>query len=138
MEGKRNFNVFVLSVILTVFFCACGKLELEEGVQINIESSSLYQESEIQSAIDVCVDYFHTNCVGCTLITISYDDELCIKKKEEWAYQYGEDEAIILTSTFDVDENGGDGSFNPNETYTNWLWGYYWIWNEERIYRKRI
>ena len=47
MEGKRDFNVFVLSVILTVFFCACGKLELEEGVQINIESSSLYQESEI-------------------------------------------------------------------------------------------
>ena len=51
MEGKRNFNVFVLSVILTVLLCACGELEFEESVQINMESSSLYQESEIQSAL---------------------------------------------------------------------------------------
>ena len=56
------------------------------------------------------------------MISISYDEELCMKKKNQWAYQYEEEEAIILTSTFDVDENGGDGSFNPNETYSNWLW----------------
>ena len=31
-------------------------------------------------------------------------------------------ELIVLLSTFDTDENGGDGSFNPNDTYTNWQW----------------
>jgi hypothetical protein len=29
---------------------------------------------------------------------------------------------IVLFSDFSVDASGGDGSFNPNETYTNWSW----------------
>ncbi len=32
------------------------------------------------------------------------------------------DEAIVLTSTFDVDGSGGDGSLNPNSTYKDWIW----------------
>lgn len=34
-------------------------------------------------------------------------------------------ELIVLLSTFDTDENGGDSSFNPNDTYTNWQW--HWV-----------
>ena len=34
-------------------------------------------------------------------------------------------ELIVLLSTFDTDENGGDGIFNPNDTYTNWQW--HWV-----------
>ena len=36
--------------------------------------------------------------------------------------QYGGDELIVLLSSFDVDASGGDGSLNPNETYSNWNW----------------
>lgn len=122
MKGNHKVNVLVLSVILSVLLSACGELKIEEGVQINIESSSLYTKSEIQSAIDICVDYFNANFEGCVLTEISYDDEFCIKEKDKWAVQYEADEAIVLTSTFVVDENGGDGSFNPNDTYTDWQW----------------
>ena len=122
MEGNHKVNVLVLSVILSALLSACGELKIEEGVQINIESSSLYTKSEIQSAIDICVDYFNENFEGCVLTEISYDDEFCIKEKDKWAVQYEADEAIVLTSTFVVDENGGDGSFNPNDTYTDWQW----------------
>ena len=31
-------------------------------------------------------------------------------------------QVIILTSTLDVDETGGDGSFEPNRSYTGWKW----------------
>ena len=31
-------------------------------------------------------------------------------------------ELIVVLSTFDTDEKGGDGEFNPNDTYTNWQW----------------
>jgi len=121
---KRTFgiNMLLLLVILTITLCACGELEVEEGVQINIEHSNLYDKSEIQSAIDICVDYFNENFEGCMLTDILYEEELCRKQKDKWMTQYNADDAIILTSTFDVDENGGDGSFNPNQTYTDWLW----------------
>lgn len=56
------------------------------------------------------------------MIEISYEEELCKKEKEHWITQYEANNVIILTSSFVVDENGRDGSFNPNETYTNWLW----------------
>lgn len=29
---------------------------------------------------------------------------------------------IALLSNFDVDSSGGDGSLNPNSTYSNWNW----------------
>ena len=41
---------------------------------------------------------------------------------EEWAEQAQAEEAIILVSTFEVDASGGDGSLNPNSTYTGWQW----------------
>lgn len=31
-------------------------------------------------------------------------------------------ELIVVLLTFDTDEKGGDGRFNPNATYTNWQW----------------
>ena len=70
-------------MLIAAFLCACGELEVEEGVQINIEESALYEKSDIQSAIDVCVVYFNTKFEGCTLIEISYDEELCRREKYE-------------------------------------------------------
>ncbi|MBD5451296.1 MAG: hypothetical protein HDR25_01515 [Lachnospiraceae bacterium] len=86
------------------------------------ESDIRNGDFEIQSAIDIVIDYIDVNFEGNTLTDIFYEEELCMKEKDEWAYQYEEEDAIILTSTFDVDENGGDGSFNPNSTYSKWMW----------------
>ena len=40
----------------------------------------------------------------------------------DFATRNGADEVLVFTSTFDVDESGGDGSLNPNDTYRNWKW----------------
>ncbi|MCC3868520.1 hypothetical protein K0039_09925 [Terrisporobacter mayombei] len=45
-----------------------------------------------------------------------------MSSSDEWAKQYNSDEAIILLSNFDVDSSGGDGSLDPNSTYTDWQW----------------
>ena len=67
------------------------------------------------------INYFNENFKGCTLKEIYYagDNENYFK---EILQQYGADEAIVLTSTFDVDGSGGDGSLNPNSTYKDWIW----------------
>ena len=41
---------------------------------------------------------------------------------QRWAERYDADQAVVVTSDFDVDESGGDGSLNPNSTYSDWEW----------------
>ena len=83
--------------------------------------SNIYSYDDITSAINTIIDYFNENFKGCTLKEICYDgdDENYFK---EILQQHGGDEAIVLTSTFDVDGSGGDGSLNPNSTYKYWKW----------------
>lgn len=93
-----------------------------KNVQVTDYTSEIYSEVEIKSAIDVAIDYFQKEFEGCTLIEITYlgDDKL-----DDWS-EYAEgnhaDDVIVLVSTFEVDASGGDGSLNPNSTYTNWKW----------------
>lgn len=84
-------------------------------------TSNIYSYDDITSAINTVIDYFNENFKGCTLKEIYYagDNENYFK---EILQQYGADEAIVLTSTFDVDGSGGDGSLNPNSTYKDWIW----------------
>ena len=84
-------------------------------------TSNIYSYDDITSAINTVIEYFNENFKGCTLKEIYYagDNENYFK---EILQQYGGDEAIVLTSTFDVDGSGGDGSLNPNSTYKDWIW----------------
>lgn len=84
-------------------------------------TSNIYSYDDITSAINTVINYFNENFKGCTLKEIYYagDNENYFK---EILQQYGADEAIVLTSTFDVDGSGGDGSLNPNSTYKDWIW----------------
>ena len=45
-----------------------------------------------------------------------------IESKEELENEENNQELIVVLSTFDTDEKGGDGGFNPNDTYANWQW----------------
>ena len=78
--------------------------------------------SEIEQAMEVAMNHFRKEFDGCTMTKIEYDEEKSGKAAREWAQQYGADEGIVLYSSFDVDASGGDGSFNPNSTYTKWQW----------------
>ena len=59
---------------------------------------------------------------GCTLLTMEYSEETSERSAPGWAETYGAGEAIVLLSSFQVDDKGGDGSFNPGDTYRNWQW----------------
>lgn len=109
-----------MCILLIVCLCACGGKESTVKV-IDVESET-YSEKDIASAIDVIEKEFRKNWKGCTLKEIRYaGDELCAKEKE-FAERYGADEVIVLLSSFDVDSSGGDGSLNPDSTYTDWNW----------------
>lgn len=92
------------------------------GVKVLEYKSNIYSKEDIEEAIDVTKKYFRSEFTGCTLTEITYAGDDKITSYEEWATRNDADEVIVLTSSFDVDSSGGDGSLNPNSTYSNWNW----------------
>ena len=112
----------ILLLLLTMLLSGCGRGgNIRQSVR-NVGASVSYSEAEINDVMDVVEDYFRKEFDGCTLKELSYDEEVSDKASGEWAAQYNADKAVVLTSTFDVDSSGGDGSLNPNSTYSGWQW----------------
>ena len=109
-----------LAIVSLIYFVGFdpGKTS---GCNIVPIDSGVYTQEDYEQACSVVFRYFK-GFRGCTMTEIRYvgDDELDAMK--EWAKEYGVDEVIILESDFTTDEKGGDGSFEPNDTYTNWNW----------------
>jgi hypothetical protein len=108
------------------------KIRVEEGVAegflgkrhlfSSMSAILVYREQEIDDAKDIVKRKFKSEFKGCVLTDLWYDEDVSISSSDEWTKQYNADEAIVLLSNFDVDSSGGDGSLNPNETYTDWQW----------------
>ena len=92
------------------------------GLHRQIGDSQQYTAMDIRSAMWVVEWRFRLGFRGCSLLELTYDEEFSAGRGREWAEQYGEEEAIVLTSSYEVGESGGDGSLNPNSTYRNWQW----------------
>ena len=124
MKNFKSTVILLLSVILIFMFCSCtdGRFGDIGDTQIAQTKSQIYTEAEIDSAIKTIKNYFKLNFVGCKLLSIGYAGDDSAKEAKEWAKTYESDKAIILTSDFEVDSSGGDGSLNPNSTYTEWTW----------------
>lgn len=88
----------------------------------SVSSILIYSEQEIEDAKDVVKIKFKSDFKGCELTDLWYSEEITISSLNGLAKQYNTDEAIVLLSNFDVDSYGGDGSLNPNQTYTDWHW----------------
>ncbi len=116
---KPTILLLLLTFLLTL--CACGGDVSKVSISIPSESD-LYTTKEIEDAIDVTLDYFKKEFKGCTLTELSYAGDETSKDFAEWAQRIDGDEVIVLVSSFDVDASGGDGSLNPNSTYTKWMW----------------
>lgn len=116
---KRLFAIFCLTCVL---LSACSRGGNASEVQVITGESELFTQGEIESAMEMAMDYFRKEFDGCTMTKIVYDESKSREAAVEWAQQYGADEAIVLHSSFDVDASGGDGSLNPNSTYNNWQW----------------
>lgn len=116
----KKFLAVVLVLVGMLGLVACGGNT--KNVKITDYSSEIYSDAEIDSAIDVAIDYFEKYFDGCTLTEITYlgDDEL--DDFQEFAERNNADDVIVLISDFEVDASGGDGSLEPNSTYTDWNW----------------
>ncbi len=115
------FSMFLLVLCLI----ACNQKGEVNGIAINIGESSKFNEKEIKQAINVVKENFDYK--GCKLKKIWYDEE---KANYATSGYLGTgrgsingvkpENVIILFTEFDVDSRGGDGSFNPNTTYSDW------------------
>ena len=76
-----------------------------------------------KSRIAICAVFVILG-VACTLTELRYDEDVENRFTEEIEKYHKENnqELIVVLSTFDTDEKGGDGGFNPNDTYADWQW----------------
>lgn len=116
----KKLIALVLTLVYMLSLVACGGNV--KNVKTTDYSSEIYSDAEIKSAIDVAIDYFKKNFEGCTLTEITYLGDDKLDDWQEFAERNNADDVIVLVSTFEVDASGGDGSLNPNSTYTNWKW----------------
>lgn len=121
--------VLVVAILLVLALTACGKgkgkgalkgdvsvVDLEPG------TSNLYSQEDIYDAMEEVTEHFAEEFPGCMLTNLVYDEAYSLQSAEQWAKQYGDEEAIVFLSSFDVSETGGDGSLEPGQTYRDWQW----------------
>ena len=117
----KKIKVFLSLMLCLVLLTACGGGNISE-VGRQMGESAHYSKAEIARAMDRVEDHFRNEFDGCKLLNLRYDEEKTRAEAEEWAAQYGADEAIVLLSDFEVDSSGGDGSLNTDSTYRDWKW----------------
>ena len=116
-----NKLIRIIACMLLVLLTAGCRGNVSD-VKVLEYKSDIYSEEEIEEAIEVVKKYFRSEFSGCTLTEITYAGDDKISSYEDWATRNDGDEVIVLISSFDVDASGGDGSLNPNSTYSNWNW----------------
>ncbi len=118
--------LFIFSIIVITFsLVACEKTN---NVNVSIEKSESFSEEEINNAVETVKTHFKS-FNGCTLTDIWYDESDSNKLVDDYL-KYGGglennstiENSIGLRSNFDVGSSGGDGSLEPNSTYTDWTW----------------
>lgn len=114
-------TLLCLLCLFGLLLCGCGGGDASQ-VQVTTGESQYYTEKEIEEAMEVSMGHFRREFDGCTMTKIEYNEAQTHAAAMEWAQIYGDDEGIVLYSSFVVDASGGDGSFSPNSTYSNWQW----------------
>lgn len=110
----------LLCCAMMLGLCACGG-DVSD-VEILDCPSEFYTDREIREAINTVKRYFKKEFDDCTLTQIAYLGDEGNKVYADDAARYDADEVIVLVSSFDVGPSGGDGSLEPNGTYTKWKW----------------
>ena len=110
----------ILCSLLVFSLSACGG-DISRVNTHNV-NSEIYSQEDINAAIDTIKKEFMMNWGGCTLTEIYYAGDDRSKDHQDWADRNNADEVIVLLSSFNVDSSGGDGSLNPNSTYSDWNW----------------
>ena len=124
-------KVLIAFIIIGVCFgfAACGQAGGKTGnVEVIIGDSVRFDREEIVRAADSVIKEF-ADFKGCELTQLWYDEAISdftidgyVESGSGSVNGVGKENVIVLLSNFDVDSSGGDGSFNPNSTYTDWNW----------------
>lgn len=114
--------IVIVAVAATLFLLS-GRGDVSD-VKRFIGNSALYNEAQINEACSVVEKYFAAEFEGCTLVGLAYDKNIENRFAEEIARYKTEkgQNLIVLLSIFTTDKHGGDGSFNPDDIYTDWQW----------------
>lgn len=118
---RKGTAVLLLLLMVSILLCGCTGGEVAR-VRKSIGESEIYSSAEIERAMNVVIGHFKSEFEGCTLTELVYNDETSVRLGEGKDKQYGADEVIVLTSTFEVDSTGGDGSLLPDSTYSDFGW----------------
>ena len=111
--------LLLLCAAMLLTLAACGSVK---NVQTEEVASERYSQKDIEAAIGAIKKEFVRNWTGCTLTEIAYAGDDVSETHREWAERNGADEVIVLTSSFDVAEQGASPSLTPGSTYTRWMW----------------
>ena len=123
MNAKKMFRVVMVICALLLL----GSLKKFVGGSVVgvkreiISDSKVFSDGEINNAISIVIEYFDWHFSGCTLTRIWFDSSY-----SDFSGGYYGGKEITIFSDFDVDSTGGDGSFEPNSTYTSWSWTLVW------------
>ena len=119
---KKIFTIFI-TVIIVLCLTACSGVS---KVDIDYGSSSIYSQSDMDSAIKLIKNEFST-WKGCKLHNIRYSSDKCSSEENiKWMNDLG-DEDIVFTqciefvSDFHSSKSGGEG-FEADTEYTDWQW----------------
>lgn len=121
---KRVISFF--SIISIVFSLAgCGRTN---DATVTIGESENFSKKEINDAVE-CVKKKFRSFEGCNLTELWYDEDKSNDLVKDYL-KYGRgsengsnaENVIVLMSNFNVNSAGGDGSFEPNSTMSNWQW----------------
>ena len=110
----------LLSALLVLSLTGCGRIS--SSMLITCDTSQIYSTTDIHDAMGVVENYFRRHFDGCTMTELGYIGDEKRQAMEEYAVQYGVEQAIVLVSAFETDRRGGGGSLNPNDTYRNYKW----------------
>ena len=125
---KKKSIIAICAVLVILVLAAVLVLTGNRGNISNVNRvvgySALYGENSINEAFDDIEKKFAKDFEGCTLTELRYDKDVENRFAEEIEKYHKENnqELIVVLSTFNTDEKGGDGSFNSNDTYDNWQW----------------
>ena len=122
-KKRRNLMKKLINIMLYIFliFHLTGCIKVNSGIKTHHVDSQIYQQDDIDLAIETIKKEFKNEWKGCTLTEIYYAGDQMSQDHQDWADRYQKDEVIVLLSSFDVDLSGGDGSLSPNSTYSDYM-----------------
>ena len=121
--------IFFMGMFLIVFsLVGCNQAGKTDNIKVNVGEYEKFSEKEINQAID-SVKIKFKGFKGCKLTDIWYDEKKSDKLTQDYMEFGGgkenhtkKENVIVFLSNFEVGSEGGDGSLEPNSTYTDWQW----------------